>query len=389
MVTPGIDAPTPTRVNHELHNGQQLLVRYRVRDGIQVAVTSEASTTQEQALAIEAKPATIETAVVAEATPEADSEAKPEAEPAAEPLPQFIKAYPTLLTAFLKHQLAAPGRVYLLMRALDSNGRGWLDVAQLRYRLTHNASTWHVCGWRRLRQILQQGEGVLWQRDGNGRIWLYNPARILMKLENGRLQGRPVAMPIKPLLGGIQQVRAHFYASFHSGRKRSNPISRITLAAATGVQTEASQRTYEKVARIKKQFNMAVGERYNKTHSEARGWHHGTAVFDFIDHHGRQGPEKRHYIAWQLPNSYEGSHQQVARGRQKKLNQQIDLVTQQARGNGLRGRLFYGDGAKAARAYNRAQGAYDNYWRSERGRRQPRQQLWYCLTALEGGDWLR
>ena len=253
---------------------------------------------------------------------------------------ETTKAYPTILTAFLKHELAAPGRIYLLLKAMDKDGRGWLYVNDVRQRLTRKASPWRVCGWRRLRQIFQQGRGVMWERDGNGRIWLYSPARIAQALDCGRLRGKPVLIPIPALLGGIQEARAHFYASFHSGRRRNNPISRETVTAVTGA-TDVTQRTYEKVAGVKTQQNIAVGEPFSKETAETRSWRQGTAVFDFIDHNGRQGPAKRHYVAWQLPNSYTGCHQPATRGRQKKLNRQIDLVTQQARGNDLQARLFY------------------------------------------------
>ncbi len=47
-----------------------------------------------------------------------------------------VKAYPSMLTAMLSEGLAAPGRVYLLLRHLDQGGRGWLSVDEVRYQLT-------------------------------------------------------------------------------------------------------------------------------------------------------------------------------------------------------------------------------------------------------------
>ena len=96
-------------------------------------------------------------------------------------------------------------------------------------------------------------------------------------------------------------VKAHFYASFHSGRKHNDPISRETLEEVTGIPARM-QREYEKIAGISKRQNMAVGERHTAENVQKRAWLQGTAVFDFIDHHGRQGPQKRHYIAWWQPS---------------------------------------------------------------------------------------
>jgi hypothetical protein len=137
------------------------------------------------------------------------------------------------------------------------------------------------------------------------------------------------------------------------------------------------------VAGVKARQNMAVGEAFTKEAAEMRGWRQGTAVFDFVDYEGCQGRVNGRYVAWQLPNSYAGCHQLAARGRQKKLNQQIDLVQQQARGNDLRTRLFYPTGAAAARAHNQNQGGHDSYWPNDCGRRRSRR-LWHTLSSLGG-----
>jgi hypothetical protein len=78
-------------------------------------------------------------------------------------------------------------------------------------------------------------------------------------------------------------------------------------------------------------------------------------------------------VAWRLPNSYDGCHSPGPKGRQKKINRQIDLVNQRAQGNdrpasaarvggdGKPERLFFESGGAAAKAYNRA-GHFDAFW---------------------------
>ena len=102
--------------------------------------------------------------------------------PAGKPAPaqpvETVPAFPSLLVAMLKERVETAGRVYLLLRHLDPQGRGWVSVDTARQALTDKSSRLHVCGWRRLRQILHQGAGIFWQRDGQDRLWLRGPHKI-------------------------------------------------------------------------------------------------------------------------------------------------------------------------------------------------------------------
>jgi hypothetical protein len=294
---------------------------------------------------------------------------------------ESVKLYPDIALGMLRQEQAPAGRIWLLLRAMDAQGRGWLYVDDVRALLTRKGAQFRVCGWRHLRNLLHDGEGLFWHRDKE-RIWLHSAANVAISLEVARLTGRPVALPVEVLLKGIGTVRAHFYASFHSGRKHDNPVSRATLEDISGVNAPV-QRYYEKATGVRKQRNLAVGEQYTDQNVQNRAWHHGSAVFDFIDHHGRQGPEKRHYVAWWLPNSYEGCHQNCPKGRMKKINRQIALVKNGRRGTVCRTRLFHHDGAGAAKAHRRSDGTIDMYWFNEHGRRKP-YKLWYSMV-MEGG----
>ena len=178
-----------------------------------------------------------------------------------------VTVYPSLLLAMLKQNQEAAGRVYLLLRYLDKAGRGWLPVAEIREQLTRKGSPLKVIGWRRLRQLLHQGEGVFWERDREGRLWLRSALKIALELDCNRLKGKRVDLPIKTLLGGIGEVRAHFYASFHSGRTAANPISRQTLESITGLSPR-TQRDYDRIANVQRQRNLAVGPKHTQLSAE-------------------------------------------------------------------------------------------------------------------------
>lgn len=275
-----------------------------------------------------------------------------------------IIAHPTLLLAMLKQNLEAPGRVYFLLRAIDTDGRGWLEIADIRRLLTTKDSPWRICGWRRLRQLFKQGEGVFWQRDSKDRLWLKGAHKIAYALDCERLTGFPIRLPISSLLGGIQAVRGSFYAAFHSGRS-SSPISRQTLEELTGV-SERTQRSYDRVARVQRQTNIAIGERYSKETVEERTWKQGRAVFHFIDVRGLQGKPQAEYLAWHLPNSYTGPHERRSRGNRKRVNRKLaDLVNKGIPGTSEEKveRLFWPNGAQAAKGYSRDP-QRDAYWSS-------------------------
>ena len=302
--------------------------------------------------------------------------------PDSSPRLETIPVYPSILTAMLKKRLEPAGRIYLLLYHLDPQGRGWLSVAHARNKLTDKSSPLRVCGWRRLRQLLRQGEGIFWQRDDQNRIWLRGPHRIAQKLGCDRLEGSRINLPVKTLLGGIQAVRAHFYAAFHSGRRKRTPLSRERLKGIAGLP-ERTQRAYDHIAQVNREHNMAIGPRYNKISAENQGWIRGRGMFRFVDSQGQQGAPKREYVAWHLPNSYTGPHSIRCKGRQKRINRRLtDLVHKGMRGNRPEQveKLFWPNGATAGRAYNR-NGENDAYWPQSRAGRDA------CLLwrVLEGG----
>ena len=288
-----------------------------------------------------------------------------------------VVVHPTLLLSILKEKLEAPGRVWLLLRAIDSQGRGWLVLEDVRHLLTAKDSAWRICGWRRLRQLLHQGEDVFWERDKKDRLWLKGAHRIAYTLNSGRLKGFPVELPVGELLSGIQATRAAFYASFHGGRDQK-PISRQTLTEVTGI-AERTQRSYDRVARVRRQLNIAVGERYTQEKAQERAWTQGRGVFRFVDTNGLQGRERQEYIAWHLPNSYAVHYHHRSRGMRKRLNRKLaDLLKKGIAGNSEDAvkKVFFPTGALAARAYNRDPYS-DAYWQYSKTR--PGGQIWRTI----------
>lgn len=310
----------------------------------------------------------------------------------------WVKLYPDIGLGMLREEMTAPGRLWLLLRYIDREGRGALRIDIIRNKLTRKTSPLRLCGKRQLRNLLRDGEGVFWVRDEET-IWLRSAAKAAHALGVERLTGRPVALPVEALLNGIGDFRAHLYAAFHSGRTKETsrgseamPISRSTLAELSGVG-ESSQRSYEAQADIEIQANFAVGERATKENHENRAWTQGQAVFELKDYRGQQGKKGQTYLAWQLPNSYIGAHSHRPKGRQKRINRELkDLVMKGMPGNveetsdtrqpekGFAKKLkkvFFPNGKLAARAYGRNPDQ-ERYWRRHRTRN-GRFELWQQL----------
>ena len=267
------------------------------------------------------------------------ADASTPATPKFEQQPQTIVAHPSLLLAMLRHKVEAIGRIWLLARHLDQTGRGWLSVDDLRNALTNKLAPLRCIGWRRLRQLLTTGQGQFWERDRFGRIFLYGTARVAQQLNVERMTGQAVMLPVSQLTQPIATVRAHFYASFHSGRQRDHaagmPISRETLTELTALSAR-SQRTYDRQLEIEKRSNYAAFD----ADPQSASW--------------QQAVIFRHGDRWirRLPNSYHATHQTVTTKQRKRINQRLqkDLVKSGTQGNDCKRiqRVFFANGAQAA-----------------------------------------
>lgn len=308
-----------------------------------------------------------------------------------------VKLYPDIGLGMLRQEMTAPGRLWLMLRYLDEEGRGVVRIDIIAKTLTKKSSKLRLCGQRQLRNLLHEGEGVFWSRDKEY-VWLYSAAKVAYALDVAGLTGRPVALPVAALVEGIGAFRAHLYAAFHSGRaketphddrachfdklsassersRRAMPIARDTLTGLSGVG-RSSQRAYEERVGIDVQANFAVGDLATKENQEKRAWAHGQALFELKDYRGQQGKKGKTYLAWQLPNSYSGQHHLRPQGRQKRINRELkDLVMKGMPGNVGRTRetgvsdgtrkpekIYFPNGKLAAKAYGR-DAERELYWK--------------------------
>jgi len=304
-------------------------------------------------------------------------------------LSQSVKVYPDIALAMLRQEQAAAGRLWLLLRHLDVDGRGVIRVVILRETLTKSKTRHRLCGWRQLRNLLRQGEGVYWQRDKE-RVWLRSAGRVAAALGVEKLNGRPVAVPVKHLLGTIGEARAYLYASFHAGRQpvssrtqRQKPIARDTLTALTGLTAEC-QRGYERRVGVLVSQNYVIGEQANRSGQEERLWQSGGGAFEFVDFRGGQGKPGVDYMAWQLPNSYTALLPHRPKGRQKRINRKLtDLFMQGMTGNtqSVIEKRYFGDGAGAVRAVGKRSHAGDEVFLVQHGTGNGRLRMWHAVVA--------
>lgn len=291
-------------------------------------------------------------------------------------LQPVISLHPTLALALLKKNHVAAGRVWLILRALDTTGRGWHTPSEIHNQLSRPDSPTKLCAPRQLRHLLEQGEGLFWHK-GNGRYWLRSCAKVALGLGVERFSGHGVHLPLAVLTQSIAKVRAHFYATFHSGRKEA-PIARATLETLTSL-TPPTQRAYEKAAGVHRQSHIALGPRLNTVCPQNLAWEHGKALFAFTDHNGRHGKAGQTYWAWQLPNSYHGPHLRQNRAATKRLNRQLQVLSLQGKTgnslpNGRYGRRFFANGQTAVTHHSRT--GELSYWQGKPG-------FWHPLGAGE------
>jgi len=252
----------------------------------------------------------------------------------------LVKLYPDLALGMLRQEIVSPGRIWLLLQHIDERGRGWVTLSEARRRLTERNSELRICGRRQLRKLFARGEGLFWRRQKD-RVWLRSTAKVAASLNVQRLTGSPIALPVDDLLKGIGHVRAHFYASFHSGRnkealgeKRAKLIARSTLQRISHASRRSQQR-YEHRVGIVAQANVALGGVSTMVNDQRIAWKKGTAAFRFRDSAGKVGRKGVTYSTWQLPNNYSAPHATLPKGRQKRINRELaDLFMKGMTGNG-------------------------------------------------------
>jgi len=138
-----------------------------------------------------------------------------------------VKAYAELGAAALKAGESRLYRLWLVARACDATGRGWLEYGELE---SYAAG---ICSTQTLKRSLKLGDGSYWTLDARGRIWLAGLRRILERLECD-LHAHPVYIPLE-YLKRLGDFNAAMLAAFMAGKPRT--IRQAKLAELYGRST--------------------------------------------------------------------------------------------------------------------------------------------------------
>ena len=318
--------------------------------------------------------------------------------PPAKPAQTVVRVAPTLAAYCLgknhRYQgcaLDGPYRLYKILQTLDREGRGWLANSSVEKALTRKESVHYIYGRRQLKNMLQRGEGLFWQRaksKGELRIRLVARAKVASHLLNDRLRGHEVSFPVSHLLGsgrGRQAgVNAALYTAVHAGQigreGKSGPISRDRLREVSGCSSYR-QRRYEKRMGITVARHIHILGRHSDYNLNRIRLHQGLPAYKHTDYRGKINRHRRgaDYIALRLPNSYStpDSFAVVHSRRQHSINRQLVglcLMGSEGSGSDEYVRLFHENGLSAVRSFNRdsqttafcplARGANTQLWRS-------------------------
>ena len=361
--------PTATQASQQIQNAEQNLERYRKAYNVSQA---SCSSLDRWASALIDKYAAVKTRTYGAAGDDrGNTSALRDAQRSSElQLAANVKLYPNIGLAALQANQAPYLRLWLVMRLQDPMGAGNCDLAALRAFLSRKSCKLAGLGWENVRKLLRKGNGRYWQletRNGKlnctGQAFIKGNAKVAALLGVKRLTNKPVTIPISSLRS-IGRFKAALYDAWHSGRQKSKPISRQVQRQLTGIP-ERTQRHYCREADIKRQANIAIGNRYNQESAQDAAWQHQGA-FEFYDHLGYQGKRQSAYNAWHLPVSHTGTLSQAAYGSQRKINRYlVDLAVkgnaQSVAGERLENvdKVFFDDAKQAGKAYN---GWLDAYW---------------------------
>lgn len=270
-----------------------------------------------------------------------------------------IRVSPSLSNAIIKAERTAEYRIWSLLRHLDTSGTGSINSKYARTQIT---KVLKVCGKRRYNQIIRAGLGVFWERWGNGRLRICGMAAVCRQFDVRHLSGKNVEIKLKDVTGTFKQFKAALLSSFYASRK-SNPISRETIRAITGI-SERTQQELDQISGVTIEKNIGIATVQTPENIQDYFYDNGQAAFSFIDHKGKQGKKGVTYNAQRLPNTYYSPLTIGTNGRKKKVNTQLNelLVIKEAQGKSSTqyDRIFYHDQRQAT---NRAKAGHDAIWR--------------------------
>lgn len=267
-------------------------------------------------------------------------------------------------------------QLWLLLHLMDRPGSGRLDLDKVKLHLTELVSKHKTWEWPRVRSLLQEGDGRFWHVTADwSRVYYTTHARLAAALGIEKLNGRFATIQAEHVKGtSAATFRAHCFAGWLANH--TNPISRRTIERLTGI-TPRTQRRYCQLAGIEQQANICIGPKASTEQMQECAWHY-SGTFTFTDFLGKQGSRQgAQYVAWHLPAAYDGTAATGSRSQQRRVNGHIrNLVNTGVRGNDdmfarelrpERSRLFFENGAHAAKAINRGH-EQDAYWPTKKAK---------------------
>jgi hypothetical protein len=269
-------------------------------------------------------------------------------------------------------------REWLLLRAADEDGQGWLWKDAFVSLLASDGPWGHISP-RRAHQLIAQYDGTYWKDCGDS-VQLYGVARVAAALGVEKLGGKSVLIRTARLAGKLKTARAEMYATWHAARDAS-PISRARLAEITHASPRAQQQ-YDVLSNTHVSENIALsGHLWSDTGARRKiAQARGRASFMYVDWAGRFGEKQARHVAYLLPNTYTNPNLKVApKGRQQKHNSKLASLVNKVGGTTPNKRVILychdkrnskgkviGAAAQAAKVFDRTGGAQDVYWKARR-----------------------
>ena len=334
--------PSPSPLSWSLRNATVQLAALRATHGLQppTAVSQPAPSPAQQITSPE------ETAVSQPAQETAVSSA----------LVTSVKVWPGLGAAMKQNQFGPHYRLHVACQVIDPTGSGRVAIEAIRAAFTKKQNGRFLFSWRRVRQILNDGDGRFWNWNRKTDIIYLRSVTVLGRRVSLSRVDRAVMIPATAVFSGQGKFNAHLHAAWltaHGGENK--PISQAAITAATAVPGR-TQRRYNRAANVRRRVNLEIGQRHTQETQQETAWQHGRASFEFVDAQGRQGKPGGRYRARRLPDSHQPRHSLAPVGRRRKINQSLaSLVNNEEPGSsGERlTKRYFANGREAARAFNR------------------------------------
>jgi len=217
-----------------------------------------------------------------------------------------VKTFERLNQEVLRKNQARQYRLWLLLRSLDEQGKGWVS-----YEEALEAFLKLGLSRRSFRDILRKGEGLWWTR-AQKRIFYFGLEKVCLRLQV--LPGRPILVP---LARRLSEFRALLHASFFVKPKT---ISRTRLQELTG-KSKTTLRRWEKLTGVKVQPNLGYSpkplSKEKSSVSRCIGYDEEGQPFWEVCLDGKA------HLAWQIPNTYVAEFERAPYGLARRIRKKL------------------------------------------------------------------